>query len=112
LKHHKFEKAHLPETELWENLKKTFFYNTFDGIHAGNNQNSIGKPHSNFEFPEPRVKNKILDYNYISRKPSPSLTWQIFVYQRVCPTYGTVVLLLIFHGKRSSISGNAPLMIF
>ena len=39
--------------ELGENLKEHFSKTTFYGLHAGNNQNSIWKPHSNFAFPEP-----------------------------------------------------------
>ena len=39
--------------ELGENLKEHFSKITFYGLHAGNNQNSIWKPHSNFAFPEP-----------------------------------------------------------
>ena len=41
--------------ELGENLKEHFSKITFYGLHAGNNQNSIWKPHSNFAFPEPYV---------------------------------------------------------
>ena len=47
------KKAHQPEMELGENLKEHFSKTTFYGLHAGNNQNSIWKPHSNFAFPEP-----------------------------------------------------------
>ena len=50
------KKAHQPEMELGENLKEHFSKTTFYGLHAGNNQNSIWKPHSNFAFPEPYLK--------------------------------------------------------
>ena len=40
---------------MWKNLKGHFSKTTFYGIHAGNNQISIWKPHSNFAFPEPYI---------------------------------------------------------
>ena len=43
--------------ELGENLKEHFPKTTFYGLHAGNYQNSIWKPHSNFAFPEPYFRN-------------------------------------------------------
>ncbi len=38
----------MEKNKLEKLLMKTFY-----GLHAGNNQNSIWKPHSNFAFPEP-----------------------------------------------------------
>jgi hypothetical protein len=57
------KKAHQPEIEKCENLKEHFSKTTFYGLHAGNNQNSIWKPHSNFAFPEPNKK-----YSYLYNK--------------------------------------------
>ena len=62
--------------ELGENLKEHFSKTTFYGLHAGNSQNSIWKPHSNFAFPEPYLgkfeflratsfKNKNLYIDYV-----------------------------------------------
>ena len=52
--------------ELGENLKEHFSKTTFYGLHAGNNQNSIWKPHSNFAFPEPYKKNMFFNYFNLS----------------------------------------------
>jgi hypothetical protein len=48
------KKAHRPEIEMFENLKEHF--SKITGLNAGNNQNSICKPHLNFAFPKPYKK--------------------------------------------------------
>ena len=54
--------------ELGENLKEHFSKITFYGLHAGNNQNSIWKPHSNFAFPEPYLIKQLHFPSYIFYK--------------------------------------------
>jgi hypothetical protein len=55
------KKVHRPEIEMFENLKEHF--SKITGLNAGNNQNSICKPHLNFAFPKPYKKYSIFQLN-------------------------------------------------
>ena len=73
--------------ELGENLKEHFSKITFYGLHAGNNQNSIWKPHSNFAFPEPYIDNNNLYYKL-------HLTWHVIKFVRFLFVF-TIYKLLV-----------------
>ena len=69
------KKAHQPEMELGENLKEHFSKTTFYGLHAGNSQNSIWKPHSNFAFPEPYNIYLVWIHRYLKKLKKNILCW-------------------------------------